>query len=128
MALVCACGAPKEAEATPTPAPAPSPAQTEDTRTQAQKLLDGMSIREKVGQLFIIRPDSLDTSLTDEQISDASKYGVTALTEDMKSVLEQYPAGGFAIFGKNITAPAQLSGYVSGLKDACAVAPFMATV
>jgi beta-N-acetylhexosaminidase len=125
LTLVCACGAQKEAAATPTPAPTPSPVQTEDTRTQAQKLLDGMSTREKVGQLFIIRPDSLDTSLTDEQISDASKYGVTALTEDMKSVLEQYPAGGFAIFGKNITAPAQLTGYVSGLKDASAVAPFM---
>jgi len=86
LTLACACGAAPQPQVTATPAPTPSP--TADTRTEAERALDNMSTADKVGQLFIIRPDSLDPSLTDEQISNATKYGVTALTDEMKATLQ----------------------------------------
>ncbi len=123
LTLACACGAAPQPQVTATSAPTPSP--TADTRTAAERALDNMSTADKVGQLFIIRPDSLDPSLTDEQISNATKYGVTALTDEMKATLQEYPAGGFAVFGKNITSPEQLKSFVSDLKNASIVAPVM---
>ena len=85
-----------------------------------------MTLREKVGQLFVIRPDQLDTSLTLEDINDSKAIGVKKLTNAMRETLKEYPAGGFAIFGKNIESPKQLKRLTSDLKNACEVVPIMA--
>lgn len=90
------------------------------------RLIRSMTLTEKVGQLFVIRPDHLDTSLTPEQIHDSRKYGVKSLTPAMRKVLQEYPAGGFVLFGKNIDSPKQLRRYVSALKDASKLYPVMA--
>ena len=95
--------------------------QTENSSNQelskAQQLLSTMSDEEKVGQLFIIRPEALDPALTPDQVSDTYKYGSTALSGDMAAKLASYPVGGVALFGKNIQDPAQLSAFVSALKN-----------
>ena len=57
-----------------------------------------MTLEEKVGQLFIIRPDALDVTLTPDEINDSKAAGVKALTPEMKRTLRQYPPGGFALF------------------------------
>lgn len=75
-----------------------------------------MTLREKVGQLFIIRPDSLAPDLTQEQIEDSGAPGVTDLTEEMRLTLSQYPVGGIAVFGKNIASPEQLTGFLGKLQ------------
>lgn len=90
----------------------------EDTRSAAEKLLAGMSVREKVGQLFFIRPDSLEPSLTPEQVNDTNNYGMTEATSGMLSTLEDYPAGGIVMFGKNLTYPATLEKYMQSLSSA----------
>ena len=72
-----------------------------------------MTLEQKVGQLFIIRPESLDTDLTPEQVHDASQYGVSALSGDMAARLALRPAGGFVLFGKNIQDPNQLDAFIS---------------
>ena len=68
-----------------------------------------MTLREKVGQLFFVRPDALDPAQEQEQIDDADAGGVTALTDAMSAVLAGYPVGGVVLFGKNITGPQQLT-------------------
>ena len=68
-----------------------------------------MTLREKVGQMFFVRPDALDPSQTQQQINDADADGVTALTDAMSAVLADYPVGGVVLFGKNITGPQQLT-------------------
>lgn len=101
-----------------------APAQTECFATEAETqeaayidtLLAEMTLREKVGQLFLIRPDSLSPGLTQEQIENSGAYGVTDLTEEMGLTLSQYPVGGIAIFGKNIVSPEQLIGFLGKLQ------------
>lgn len=67
-----------------------------------------MSLREKGGQLFVVRPDALDFTLTQEQIDDVKGDGVKTLTETIQSNLKKYPVGGVVLFGKNIETPEQL--------------------
>ena len=115
LSALSACGKRPDSEASSAPEPASEPTAAQ---TAAEKRLAEMSTEEKVGQLFIIRPAALDTSLTPAQISDASKYGVTELSDAMAETLKQYPAGGFAFFGKNITSPEQLEGFAGALNAA----------
>ena len=85
-----------------------TPQQTELSQAVAGRLA-GMTLREKVGQLFFVRPDALDPAQEQEQIDDADADGVTALTDAMSAVLADYPVGGVVLFGKNITGPQQLT-------------------
>lgn len=87
-----------------------------------------MTLREKVGQLFVIRPDQLDTSLSLEQVHNdrITAKGVTAMNARMLATLKDYPAGGFALFRKNIDTPKQLRNFTRSLKSACQIVPIMA--
>ena len=85
-----------------------------------------MTLEEKVGQLFIIRPDALDLTQTPEQIKDPYAEGVTELSSAMADVLYKYPVGGIALFGKNISTPQQMSGFIDALQNAGGIPLFMA--
>ena len=102
---------------TPIPAAVPS-------LDRAEQVLATMTVREKVGQLFIIRPDSLDLTLPQEQINDAHTDGVTALSADRKATLVEYPVGGVAVFTKNIVDPAQLTSFLQDLQQNSAISLF----
>lgn len=106
---------------TPTPTAEP----TAEPASKVETLLSSMSLEEKVGQLFIIRPESLSTELTPQQAHDTKEYGVTEWTEDMALQLEKYPAGGVAIFGKNISSPEQLKNFVAAMQQASSLPLFM---
>lgn len=88
--------------------------------------LQSMTLEQKVGQLFIIRPDALDASQTQEQINDAHADGVTAVTDAMRQMLASCPVGGVALFGKNITDEAQLRALIGDLQAASATPLFVA--
>lgn len=100
------------------PPQAPTAETAEEPVSRTEAWVASMSLEEKVGQLFVIRPESLSTEFTPQQAHDTTEYGVTELTEDMARQLEKYPAGGIAIFGKNISSPEQLKGFVSALQQA----------
>ena len=131
----CASGAAPaetEAPASPTPeitaaplTPTPTAEPTAEPASKVETLLSSMSLEEKVGQLFIIRPESLSTELTPQQAHDTTEYGVTEWTEDMALQLEKYPAGGVAIFGKNISSPEQLKNFVAAMQQASSLPLFM---
>ena len=93
---------------------------------KAQQLLAAMGLREKIGQLLIIRPDALETALTLEQINDNYQYGITACSAAMRAALAEYPVGGVIIFGKNLESPAQLQALLSDLQSGSAVPLFTA--
>lgn len=121
-----------EAPASPTPeitaaplTPTPTAEPTAEPASKVETLLSSMSLEEKVGQLFIIRPESLSTELTPQQAHDTTEYGVTEWTEDMALQLEKYPAGGVAIFGKNISSPEQLKNFVAAMQQANSLPLFM---
>lgn len=87
--------------------------------------IENMTLREKVGQLFIIRPDSLDLTQTQEQIEDPSAKGVTALSDEMAAVLRDYPVGGIVLFGKNIVDSEQLINLIGSLQNTSGIPLFM---
>ena len=114
-AALCACAAAPAAPAA-TPAPADTTARPQDT----------MTLEEKVGQLFLVRPDALDLSLTQETINDPHADGVTEVTDAVRQTLQQYPVGGVCIFGKNITSPSQLARFTAELQKASGTPLFIA--
>ena len=99
-AVLCACSAaPKDVlpnkAAQPTEAPTQQAQTTQAAPTEqptpepdpVQQLLEEMTLEQKVGQLFLVRPDSLDLSQTQDQINDAKADGVTELTDAMRQTL-----------------------------------------
>lgn len=107
-----------ETESSPT-----APSQTDD---EIELKLRQMTLKEKVGQLFIVRPDALDLSQTAEQIKDPSADGVKELSNDMADMLDNYPVGGIAMFGKNISTPDQITEFVNSLQNSGNIPLFMA--
>lgn len=97
-----------------------------DEISETDAILDQMTLREKVGQLFIIRPDSLDPAQTSEQVNTAAAAAATELTEPMADTLHDYPVGGIILFGKNIENAEQLTGFIAALQQASDIPLFMA--
>lgn len=89
-------------------------------------LLAEMTLRQKVGQLFVVRPDALDPGQSQDQIDDVQAEGVTHVTEEMAQTLEQIPVGGVVLFAKNIENPEQLSAFIGELQAAGGGTLFMA--
>lgn len=129
--LLTACaGVPDGTEPSPsTEATIPTQAPTQPPETEPvdplEALLDRMTLREKVGQLFIVRPDALDPSLSAEQIDDSSAPGVTALSDAMAETLRQYPVGGIAHFAKNLVSPEQITRFNQELQEASGIPLFL---
>lgn len=111
------------------PAQTPTQAPTQPPETEPadplEALLDRMTLREKVGQLFIVRPDALDPSLSAEQIDDSGAPGVTALSDAMAETLRQYPVGGIAHFAKNLVSPEQITRLNQELQEASGIPLFL---
>ena len=95
-----------------------TPPTTQDTTpTQPQdpilQQIEGLSLWEKVGQLFVIQPESF--GITTDQ---------AAITE---ALLEQYPVGGFLLTGDNISGDAQIRQFTAALRQSSKIPPLIAT-
>ena len=88
--------------------------------------MEEMSLREKVGQLFFIRPDSLDPNQSQEEINGSSLRPVREVTEELRATLRAYPVGGIILFDKNIASPEQLRTLTEGLQAASRTPLFLA--
>lgn len=105
--------------------PTQPPEETAPSLTGIDAMLADMTLREKVGQLFIVRPDALDLSQSTAQISDSASAGVTVLTDGMREALVTYPVGGIVLFGKNITSPEQVTAFNAAFQAASATPLFL---
>ena len=83
-------------------------APTDEVEAQLQK----MTLREKVGQLFYVRPECLDTTIHFNQPSSVDG----AVNETMRGVNEKYPVGGVILYAHNIEDEAQLTAFVSQIR------------
>lgn len=96
--------------------PTPPNSENEDL-SKAEQLLKSMTLKEKVGQLMIIRPESLCPDLSSEQVNDAYRYGVKEFNLQMAETLDHYPVGGISIFGKNMQSPSQLTDFINKMQQ-----------
>lgn len=69
--------------------------------------LSKLTLREKVGQLFVVCPDAIDPDLSLIDVN-SGKKGIKKITREMKNYYKKYPAGGFIIFDKNLESKEQL--------------------
>ena len=107
--LLSACAKMPEPSSNAAAMPTPTPeARREVAEDSIETMVQQMTLREKVGQLFMVRPDALDPEQTQQQIDDEYSSGVTEVSEPMRRMLEQYPVGGICQFGKNIEDPEQI--------------------
>ena len=82
---------------------------SEEATDAVEAKLTEMTLREKVGQLFWVRPEALDFSLNPEK---------KKLTQTMRQNLEQYPVGGIVVFKGNIQDESQLSSLIADFQSA----------
>lgn len=75
----------------------------------SEKLLKTMTLEEKVGQLFIVRPETLDSKYTKAQAGNTKKYAVTKINSNVIKRLKKYKVGGVIMFAKNIKDPDQIT-------------------
>ena len=76
---------------------------------EVEAQLQKMTLREKVGQLFYIRLESLDPSIEWTTYDDLASIKVLEVTENMNHVNENYPVGGIILYAWNIEDEAQLA-------------------
>lgn len=102
-----------------------APAATETTEAAPESavspevldsMLADMTLRQKVGQLFIARPEQL-----------VPKTGtVREVTPELEQALEEYPLGGLILFGDNVMKPEQLLALNAGLAEVPGIPMFIA--
>ena len=78
--------------------------------------LSQMTLRDKVGQLFCVRPEAFDVALEWDTYTKIATYQLQEVNEQMIKVNAEYPAGGIILFAHNIADEAQLSTFMEGLK------------
>lgn len=76
---------------------------------EVAEIMQKMSLRDKICQLFVISPEYLNPELLQKERDLKKNIGLTELTQSEKSYYKRFPAGGFVIFAKNIIEPEQLA-------------------
>ena len=76
---------------------------------EVEALLQKMTLREKVGQMFYIRIESLDPSIEWTTYDDLAALKNQEITMKMRHTNEQYPVGGIILYAWNIEDEAQLA-------------------
>ena len=92
---------------------------TDEVEAQMQK----MTLREKVGQLFYVRPECLDTTIhfnlpsnIDSSADDIKEIKLQAVNATMMGVNEKYPVGGIILYAHNIEDEAQLAAFIPQIR------------
>ena len=81
-----------------------------------EKQLQEMTLREKVGQMFIVRPEALDPQAYYNSPTDLTNISLQAVNDRMRETAAKYPMGGVVLYANNIKNPAQLTSFVAELK------------
>ena len=97
-----------------------NPPSPDEVEAQLQK----MTLREKVGQLFYVRPECLDTTIhfnlvstIDQSGDDIKKIKLQAVNTTMRGVNEKYPVGGIILYAHNINDEAQLATFIQQIRS-----------
>ena len=90
---------------------------------EVEAQLQQMTLREKVGQLFYVRPECLDTTIhfnqpssVDGSTDDIRAIKLQAVNETMRGVNEKYPVGGVILYAHNIEDEAQLKAFIAQIR------------
>ena len=76
-----------------------------------------MSIREKVGQMFFVRPEALDTSIHWNEYAELPDYKLEQVNKTMLAVNKDYPIGGMILYAHNIVDETQLKKFIDEIRE-----------
>lgn len=93
--------------------------------TKITRKLKSMTLREKVGQLFIVRPESLDPSLTVKDVHHSYNQLSLKISEEMAANYENYPASGVILFSRNIREPQQVKDFINQVHQLGKIRPWV---
>lgn len=106
--------------------PAPTPIQTPEEELTSvvldgmtKDIIKGMTLREKVGQLFIVNLELLDNS-------QGNYYEHQEFTEEMAEGLRRYKPGGVIFFSRNLTDREQTKKLITDLQENTKIPLFIA--
>jgi beta-N-acetylhexosaminidase len=90
---------------------------------EVETQLRNMTLREKVGQLFFVRPECLDTTIHFNQAGNIDSSGdvlkerkLQAVNATMLGVNENYPVGGIILYAHNIQDETQLAAFIPQIR------------
>ena len=90
---------------------------------EVEAQIQQMTLREKVGQLFYVRPECLDTTIhfnlpsgIDASADDIKAIKLQAVNATMLGVNEKYPVGGIILYAHNIEDEAQLAKFIPQIR------------
>ncbi len=85
-----------------------------------ETVLSQMSLRDKVGQMFWIRPEYLLEDIANGTLTPTTaewpSFNVTSITAEMAQLDSLYPAGGVILFAHNCVEAQQLKAFVPQIK------------
>lgn len=91
---------------------------------EVEEELQRMTLREKIGQLFYVRPEALDTTIhynssggIDNAVDDIYKIKLQGVNETMQAVNEKYPVGGIILYAHNINDEKQLAKFIQQIRE-----------
>jgi len=76
-----------------------------------------MSLREKVGQMFFVRPEALDTSIHWDEYAELPDYKLQKVNKTMRAVNKDYPIGGMILYAHNIVDETQLKKFIEEIRE-----------
>ncbi len=85
-----------------------------------------LTLEQKVGQLFVLRPDTLDKAANAAQTGVGQTKGTTAISDALRANIQKYHIGGFCQFSQNIVSPEQISQFNRDLQAASDIPLFLA--
>ena len=86
---------------------------TDEVEAQLAK----MTLREKVGQMFFVRMETLDTTIHWNTYADLQENPILEVNQTMRDVNEHYPVGGLILYAWNIDNEAQLSKLMAQIRS-----------
>ncbi len=86
---------------------------TDDVEEQLKK----MTLKEKVGQMFFVRIESLDPSIIWTTYDDLAQLKNQEITMKMRHINDQYPVGGIILYAWNIEDEAQLGRIIPQIRS-----------
>ena len=119
MLVVSGCNHPDPEPPTPPVPPVPEdttvvPQPEKPVVTNLDSLLGTMSLRDKIGQMFYVRPECLDTTI-DMQNEDYVSMQLREVNDVMKEAAERYPVGGIILYAHNLQDATQLKRFVQDI-------------
>ena len=81
-----------------------------------EKELKQMTLQEKVGAMFFVRPEALDTDIYYDSPAALKSYNLQGVNDRMRETARVYPPGGVILFAHNIKDEPQLAQFISDLR------------